>query len=460
LISSSNGRAIFSRLALLISQWILYGLLSANLERAYGYTKIGFEGPSAVAVVLSIGALGLVAVALPSKVTLPSQAALWLLATFIVVPTLSVAASNPNFETGTSMTAALVVMIGFLVTTSITKVSGKPKAQVFQLRTAVTRRGYMLLIAAIATIAIVTVFLAIGPRALDLSFSSETERRLAARLATAPFPGAFYLTTWLKTVLVPLLVVLGLEWKKYALIVFAILGAVSVFLFSGEKAAFVYPFIAVLLFGSLRLSRKRPSRPWFGILLTGGVIAIPMVLSLIIPKSGIDIYVTRRFGLVPAQLTHTYVEYTDSFGFTFFRQSFLRFLGGDTRTMGVRVGQWLDSTGELNANAHAWADGFGSGGWAGLLLIAIFLGLLLTFLDSLSLSRDAIVSTAVLGTVCFAFVNGYFHTSLLTDGVIFSVLLVTGIPSRPVTGVQPLAAAHTRTQPNELHSSIDNRTSA
>ena len=417
---------VILRLGLLCLQWVLYAFLSNNLEELYGYTRIGYSSPSFYSLAASLAALAVLASLLRSETRRPSDAGLWLLASFVVVPTLVVASVNPFFSSEIRRTASIVVLLGFIVPAAIVKELRPP--------TAVAASGLLSprlfhgVVLALSGVAMATFLVGYGVSSLSLSFGDEYVRRLAARGLPSPYPGANYLTSWFLTVTIPLLFVLALQGRILGFAILGFVGSLLIFSFDGQKSAFVPPTIAVMLVFSLR--RREQSFPWFGSLLTFGPLAGSMLAGRVWPALQLDVLVARRIGLVPGLLTHSYVEFAQSHGYTMYAQSWLKpfSAGAQQESLGIRVGQHLDPHGALNANAHLWADGFGSAGLAGVVIAGGMLAIVLRLMDRLAASRDPVVAGAVLGTACLVFVNGSFHSSLLTGGVIFALLLIWAMP--------------------------------
>jgi hypothetical protein len=409
------------RFALLAIQWCSYLLLSRNLEEDWAYTGIGYSPPGLLTVVLAVTLLLVVASVMPTFVSRPSGIALWLLCSFVVTPTLAVSAANPQFSQTVRITAAVIVVGGFLVLALLVR------GRVIPLR--VTNRGYTsrstfsFLVASLAITAIATIVLGYGIATFDLSFTNVYERRLVVRELSPPFPGAQYSTGWLKSVLVPLLVILGVQWSRRSLLLLASVGVLVIFAFNGEKAAFVFPVVAVVVLAALRWGRTGSRLPLFGSLITGILIVLPVIVGWVFPASRVDYLVTRRFGLTPGVLNQYYVEYASEFGYSNFDQIWAR-----APSIGSRVGDWLDPAGGLNANANLWADGYASGGFVGVAILIVLFALVLRFLDKLAASREVVAASAILGTACLTFVNGYFFTTLLTGGIVLVAVLVWLMP--------------------------------
>jgi hypothetical protein len=424
-----------SRLTILGAQWLFYGLLASRLESDYSYDRIAFHFPTLGKLLFSLVCLALVARLLPSATAKPSDIALWLTASFVVVPTLSVGAVNPLFSHEVKVLSAAVVLSGFVTTALVTR--ARPSFGKLLATRNPALDVYLKAVVAATILAIGTIIYGFGIRSINLRLSGEYERRLIARTLDPPYPGAFYVVSWLKAVLVPLLLILGLRLRRPLLIIVSMVGVVAIFSFSGEKAAFVYPAVAGVALASVVLARRGKSVPWLGVLLTLGALILPLLVSYFVSGWRLDVLISRRFGLVPGIHSHNYVEYAERAGFTNFQQSFFRVINSsaDTRSTGIRVGQWLDPSGSLNANAHLWADGYLSGGLLGVLFVSLLLAIVLRAYDALARSRDSLIAVSALGTVTFVYVNGYFHTSVMTDGIAVMWLLIWLLPSLRDSGV-------------------------
>lgn len=433
------------RVCLLVVQWVTYAFLSRNLEQAWEYTGIQYSTPGLLSVLLAIAACVAVAAVLPSDTERPSDAALWLLASFVVTPTLAVSAVNHQFDWWIRGTASLSVVAGL----GMVALLCRPQGRAFKVRGAgyLSHSMFVGVVVGVTLVCMAAIAFGYGLSSWDVSLGDEYTRRLASNELAVPFPGANYLRGWLLSPLIPLLTVMGLQWRKKWLLAIAAFGVILIWGFDGQKAAFVYPAIVVIIWLSMRRSGGR--LPWLGGLLTFGLIVGPTVLGWLAPGSQLDYLVTRRFGLTPGILTHYYVQYTQWWGFTWFSQSWARLFKDveDSTSVGIRVGEWLEPGNSLNANTNAFADGYASAGLLGVAITGLLLVLVLRSFDRVAASRDRIVSGVALGTVSIAYVNGYFHNSLLSGGVVLALALVWLMPdpryggreTKPVPGSGPRA---------------------
>lgn len=416
------------RFVLLVFQWCIYMLVAFRLQQLWGYTGIAYEAPGSGAILLSLLSLAAVAALLSSRLERPSQGVMWLLASFVVVPTLSVAASNPNYELPTKLLASSSILLGFIIVAVISKAHIRPFKRTPKLSP--NPNLYAGVITGLALLGISTVILGYGLAEINLSFDNVYERRLELRDAEPPYPGANYIMTWLKSPMAGALLVLGIAWKKRYLLVLAIASVLVIFSLTGEKSAFVFPLVAGAALWAARTSSVEKNQPIFGMAISA-IISLPVAIAVLIPRANLDYLVTRRFGLVPGSLSHDYVDFATAEGFTRFYQSWLRLFAppGESTTLGSRVGAWFGSL-DLNANANPFAEGYASAGYFGVAVNAVLLGLILLLMDKLAISRARALSISLLVPVGFAYVNGYIHTSLLTGGVLLALALVWFLPKQ------------------------------
>jgi len=360
---------------------------------------------------------------LPAKLSSPSAATLWWLATFLVTSTLAVAVFNPAFSNATNINASLAVILGFAITAVLIR-RNRP-IRTFGHVNWFTPSGYSRVIFAITAVAIITVLISNPGGLNDFSLASIYDRRLAARDIPDVFPFSGYLMSQLSLVLIPLTLMLSLPNWKFSYLALALFGSVAVFEFDGQKLPLGAPILlAVMLWAFSGESAPRNSTV-FGVVLTSVFVLVPIGINIFLPQLDLDGRIPRRMGLVPAILTHEYVDFSHAFGYTNFSQSWLKFLPNQDRTSaGFRVGSFLRPESGLNANANLWADGFLSLGFVGVVIISLIFVILLRFSDRLAASRNFTWSCTALALAFTTYSDNYLHTSLLSYGVGASLLLL------------------------------------
>ena len=71
---------------------------------------------------------------------------------------------------------------------------------------------------------------------------------------------------------------------------------------------------------------------------------------------------------------------------------------------------------------------YASAGILGVAIVSLLLGMVLRAFDKIASNRDPVIAGATLGMACYSLTNGYFHSSLLTGGLIFGAALMLALP--------------------------------
>lgn len=411
---------MLTRFALLVVQWLSYAALAAGLQSSEAYNNIRFEVPSALGVLVSAACLALVAFILPSALKRPSDGVLWAFASLLVVSTLTVATTNPSFGEGTRVAAATAAVAGFVVAALVVRTESVP----FAVRPdRLDRQTFGALIGSLVLIGGALVVFAFGVKDFSLDFGSVYDRRLDARSAGTSVPGAGYLVEWVGNPLLPLLLCMGIYWRRHWMLVLAGATAALLFAFSGEKSVVYSLPLILVLYGAHVRGRKGDTRPWFGLALTA-LIAIPTFVGVAGGSWSLAYSLPRRAGYVPGVLAAEYVEYTDNHSPTFFMHSWLKLVSSDAvEGPGQAIGRTYYHA-ETNATASLFSDGYFSAGLLGVILVAIGGGLVIRLSNKLAISRTAMVAVPVLTFSCWTLTEGYLHTTLLTGGIAVALLLV------------------------------------
>lgn len=433
-VSSDHARLLraigryWLKFGVLLLQWLLLCYLQNSLESQYSYLGIAFDNPTPFGVGLSLLALMTVALLLPNRLELPSDIALWWLAVFVVTSTLAVAAANPFFSVSIAINASAAVIVGFSTSAILTR--RRRNIRYFVEVKVLSTKNYVAVVLLLTVVGALTVVFGYGTRFDDLSLATVYERRLAARLVADPYPLASYVVASMKAVFAPTLLILGLRLRRLSLAIFSAFALLSIYSYDGQRSALFLPVIALVMY--LAVTRERITRnpAIFGFLTVASTEGVPILLTRLIPGLAFDYQVASRMGLVPGLLTHKYVEYAAEFGFTNFSNSWLKYLPlQDTRSMGERVGEWLDPTHNMNANANLWADGYASLGFFGVVVVSLLFVVVLRSMDRLAASREREMASTILAVVIAGFTDSYLHTALLSKGVIVALLAVWVLPA-------------------------------
>ncbi len=411
---------------LLWAQFALYSILSANLAPLWSYTGIDFASPEIAAVLTAGLLLAVVALSLPAAIRVPSDAVQWITASLLVVPTLAVACVNPAFTAETRTTASIAVLLGFATLRAMLSRPARP----LPIRPdIISKSAVSSVILVVGLLLVALAVLGFGFSGFDLSFETVYERRLELRGVTGPFPGAEYLYSWLRFPGIPILLALGIAWKKWSLLLTGLLAAAVTFSIGGEKIVVFTSALVVLMFAAFRLGARGSNKPWFGMVLTA-TLAIPMLVKALDQSSNLDYLVTRRLGLGPGISMNDYVAYASENGYTYFAQNLAKFFAPEDGQLplGYVIGDLLSPGSGQNANGGIWADGYVSLGFAGVVLVSVVLALIVRLADSLALSRDTAVTSTILAATFFAIVNISLFTALLTGGIVAAIGAVWVLP--------------------------------
>lgn len=266
----------------------------------------------------------------------------------------------------------------------------------------------------------------------NLSFNEVYDRRLEAReiIPGGSFMG--YALSFLKSICIPLLVGIGIQWKKWSYILIAIFGVVTIFSLNAMKAALAQP---IILAGVVMLVIKKKEN--IGLLITTGFICITLLSLLEAVTFGtikIATFLIRREMAVPGMLTTYYWEYFSHNPYVFMADSFIGKILSihspyDMPTSRL-IGLVFFGNPESNVNANIWASAFANFGYFGFVMVSILAALILRLADSLSTKGKFEIGCACCSAIGLVWVNGALHTSMITNGVAGLILALWLFPSQ------------------------------
>ena len=82
----------------------------------------------------------------------------------------------------------------------------------------------------------------------------------------------------------------------------------------------------------------------------------------------------------------------------------------------------------MNANVNIFGTAYGDFGLIGMPIIAIFAGLTARIINMIYLSKNSIIVVAYSVFIGLVWTQGGFHTSFLSNGLIYSLILLLFIP--------------------------------
>ncbi|HHV39745.1 MAG TPA: hypothetical protein GXX70_09735 [Tepidimicrobium sp.] len=361
----------------------------------------------------------LVGIMSPSAIVKPSDFLVWMFSVGTMIPTLSYYGmhSGPRvFMYWVCFSFLIVVITSRLPNVRIPTLKQGRKIGVF---------------AMIVTTFIVALSLIAkgGLKHFNLAFSKVYDhRRDVGVLISTGLWG--YLNNWVFKVINPALISWALWRKRYRLILVFVGLQILFFGISSNKAVLFYP---VLIAAVYIFARKRYTLEY----LTCGLIIVVLVSSLVSLvlhfNWPLSLFVRRTFFL-PAQLNFVYYDLFSDIGYVYLSNSILSGLIDYpfSQAPQVLVGQYCPGQA-----ADAWvnngfvATGYMHFGYAGMLVFAIIVGLLLASVDSLTADRLPLWLGISIVIVPFRalFISADLFTALMTHGIIVAlvVMLVIGI---------------------------------
>ena len=265
---------------------------------------------------------------------------------------------------------------------------------------------------------------------MTLDWASMYDRRIEAREIFSQSATLRYYNSFFGAVLIPFCALYGASYKSWGLVALAFCGAALSFAAFGGKGVFFSPLLGVLL----GLYFKRTIRLNFFsnitilMLLFIGLCSIEIILT---DMGILNWYAFRRMFYVPARLTYEYWEYFSINPVYLMSDSMLGSLFGGSEQEyskarligGVYYGKYAQ-----NANVNVFGTAFGDFGILGMAVIAVLVGLICKVLNEIYRVKNSIVVIAYSVFIGLVWTQGAFHTSFLSNGLIFSLSILLIIP--------------------------------
>ena len=244
--------------------------------------------------------------------------------------------------------------------------------------------------------------------------------------AAQNLPTSFrYFSPLIGKILLPLLVLLSLVYRKWAVLVLSMVCSFLLFALTSHKGPLLYPYISLVIFV---LFKNRYS----AYLLLIGLCILFLFSSSgsFLGKSG-DVAGTlflRRACFTPAKLNMSYYEY-------FSGQPPLLWAGSRV-SMGLLEYPYSEATSkvvgryiynkEVSANTGWLGTGYMQAGFTGMLLYALMIGMLLKIIDMFALDKNPAFVTAITSIpILVMAVSSDVPTVLLTHGLAILLFLLS-----------------------------------
>jgi oligosaccharide repeat unit polymerase len=377
----------------------------------YGYR--GFEwAPNGVKVFESLLAIAFFAWILPSKVKKPSDFFVHVHFLLPVVPMLVLysAADLPRVY-------IYFVLLAFAVVCHVRKFK-LPKIKGEMIPIPIMMWGLLI----IAAIYIISIILHGGLQYFNLHLLRVYELR---NLAAQNLPGIYgYFSPMVSKVLLPFVLLLAFYRRRWFVAGLAITGCVMMFALTNHKGPLFYPFFILGIYFVMR------SRQPIQLLFAGYILVVLVSLAVffigdfgnIVPSLTL-----RREYFVPAHLNFVYYDFFSTHPHTMLAESKLTFglieYPYDLDSSHL-IGYHYYNNVLTGANTGWLGSGYMHFGFAGMLIYAFIVGLLLSVVDVIAKKRELSISGAILFVPLFAiFQSSDLPTCMLTHGFLLTLFL-------------------------------------
>ena len=143
----------------------------------------------------------------------------------------------------------------------------------------------------------------------------------------------------------------------------------------------------------------------------------------------------RRMMFIPAYLGWAFYDFFQLNEFDYFRSSFLRRFGfsspyseGIPRIIGRIYNVTVSSLGAVNANTGLCGDAYSNLGLFSLLFYPAAIVLIFKIIEKYLSDLDSRLKIIICVIVAYSFISGALFTVLLTNGILFLILLLIIIP--------------------------------
>lgn len=265
---------------------------------------------------------------------------------------------------------------------------------------------------------------------MSVDWASIYDRRLLARDIFSESIFLRYYNSFLGGVLIPFCALYGLVYRSWVLIALTIIGAALSFAAFGGKGVLFSPLLALLLGIYFLKSIRVP----FFLIITFLILLFVLlcVIEIITMDSGIlNMYAFRRVFYVPAKHTYLYWEYFSNNPVYLMSDSVVGSLFGGIEQEHAKsrlIGEVYYGSFITNANVNIFGTAFGDFGTAGMPLVSALVGIVCMFINGIYYAKRSIIIVAYTVFVALVWTQGGFHTAFLSNGLIFSLVLLTMIP--------------------------------
>ena len=234
-----------------------------------------------------------------------------------------------------------------------------------------------------------------------------------------------YLFSWSRN-LNAIIVAYFIRRKKYLWAAFSSLIQLLAFGYDGSKSTFFLLVLAVII-SFLPAFSLQALNKWF----LRGVAILASVCLIVYMTSGNYLLIslfTRRVFFMPARLAKDYFNFFSENTPDFFRQSFMRFFGFSSPYPNIATMIGREYFGyDMGANNGLIADAMANLGYGGIVIFPALISIVLKLFDRSSKDLDPRIYATVSVYVAMVLTNSFLFVSLLTHGLIVTILLLAAM---------------------------------
>lgn len=409
---------------------ILFYIYKSVVSENYGYMGYYYYTPSYLHLTINIVILAFVSSLISHDIDKPSDLFVWFFFVIVIIPSMVIPLMSLS-EVGpfTLFAAQFTFIIGFVILILISNI----QINIIDLPS-VSANFFLIILLLLFFVISASIFRDYGfnpSRLLSLeSLASLYDIRFEQRAASANASIiSRYGTSLLTKIIIPMMFVICLFYKRYFWALFFFGMQLSVFSVSAHKSYIIVMLVTFFVFRML--SKKKNAGLYFF-----EMVSLFCLFTLLIYWGTgntilIDVLV-RRALVVPGLLSGYFIEYFSINGLAFYSQNFLKIIFENQYTMAPPfiIGQEYFGRAELRANVNAFGDTFGNLGGIGVIFNSILMGLILLCLNIFSRGKQKLIVIPSLCGIAWTFGESSFVTSLLTHGALFAVFLVMLFPKK------------------------------
>ena len=416
-----NKRIVFTLLAVVFR--MLLDRAYINISGIFEYLGIVYSPRSFQLILFSYLLMMIVAYTIPQNHNRPSTMILLFLFLISFIPITTIYAMNSE----TSAMPLLCITSVFFFINIIVRDSGILRMSAGRFEVQSGFFSFFLLVFSLLAYAVL--IYRFGITTHIPSFDEIRELRETYREESNRF--IIYIFKWQSSVINPLLFILGLFYRNVWLIILSVTGQLYLYSIGGHKAIFFINFLMLFVFIGMKYFQKS----FNNFILVSLILLVFLLMGIdyvINDYSLLSSILVRRMFLVPAQFFYYYYDYFSVHPVDFFAQNFpfSVFLSSHYSTeIPYLIASYFVNKSDIHANANMFADSYANLGLTGFFIIGFIFLIILKFLDSVSQFKNTFIILPLLSFSVINIANSSLITTLITHGFLFTLFVITIMPS-------------------------------